>query len=57
MDFNSEKNNESTYRNAFEEFLKQQSAENDFQEGVSSTDHVKPHSHSGCESFNPLCKC
>ena len=35
MDFNSEKNNESTYRNAFEEFLRQQSAENDFKEGVS----------------------
>ena len=57
MDFNSDNKNESTYRNAFEKFLKQQSAENDFQEGVSSTGHAKPHSYSGCESFNPLCKC
>ena len=57
MDFNSENNNESTYRNAFEEFLRQQSAENDFKESVTSTSHIKPLSHSGCETPNALCKC
>ena len=47
----------SSYVSAFEKFLKEQSAENDFREGMSSSPHQQPH---GGESSNePLspCKC